>query len=137
MQQKKECLIDTNVILRFLLNDVAEQAEKAKRLFEAVEIGIEKVYLTDLVLSECIWVLEKFYKVPRKEIKNSVKPIIMFQGVNTQSSKSLLLEALDLWEEKEVDWTDALLTIWCLREERTIISFDKDFDKLSVVRREV
>jgi len=61
----------------------------------------------------------------------------MFQGVNTQSSKSLLLEALDLWEEKEVEWTDALLTIWCLREERTIISFDKDFDKLGVVRREV
>ena len=137
MQQKKECLIDTNVILRFLLNDVAEQAEKAKKLFEAVEIGVEKVYLTDWVLCECIWILEKFYKVPRKEIKNSVKPIIMFQGVNTQSSKSLLLEALDLWEEKEVDWTDALLTIWCLREERTIISFDKDFDKLSVVRREV
>ncbi|MDF2953728.1 MAG: VapC family ribonuclease [Thermodesulfobacterium sp.] len=52
MQQKKECLIDTNVILRFLLNDVAEQAERAKKLFEAVEIGVEKVYLTDLVLSE-------------------------------------------------------------------------------------
>ena len=135
MQQKRECLIDTNVILRFLLNDVAEQAEKAKRLFEDIETGVEKVYLTDLVISECIWVLEKFYKVPRKEIKDSLKPIITFQGVNTQSSKSKLLEALDLWEEREVDWTDALLTVCCLREGREIISFDKDFDKLGVVRR--
>ena len=137
MQQKRECLIDTNVILRFLLNDVAEQAEKARKLFEAVEAGVEKVYLTDLVLSECIWVLEKFYEVPRKEIKEAIKSVIMFQGVNTQSSKSLLLEALDLWEGKQVDWTDALLSVFCQREERAIISFDKDFDTLGVVRREV
>ena len=45
--------VDTNVLLRRLLNDDATQAEKARRLFEMQE----SVLVTDVVLAETIWML--------------------------------------------------------------------------------
>ena len=130
MQRKKAYLIDTNVILRFLLNDIPEQSERARRFLESVEVGVERVYLTDLVFSECIWVLEKFYKIPRAEIRKVMRPIILFEGMETQSPKTLLLDALSLWEKGKADWTDAFLATYCKQDRREIISFDKDFEKL-------
>lgn len=45
--------IDTNVLLRYLLWDDAEQAEKAKLLIN----GPQPVLITDIVLVETVWTL--------------------------------------------------------------------------------
>src|SRR5438552_11656093 len=45
--------VDTNVLLRRLLDDDATQAEKARRLFETNE----SVLVTDVVLAETVWTL--------------------------------------------------------------------------------
>jgi len=137
MQQKKAYLIDTNVILRFLLNDIPDQANKAKYFLEKIENGVEKAYLTELILSECIWVLEKFYKIPKKEIISKIKSLILFEGFITQTSKTLLLEALNLWDNINIDWTDAFLSAFSKEEHLPIVSFDTDFDKISEVKRKI
>ena len=57
--------VDTNVLLRRLLNDDATQAERARRLFESEE----SVLIADVVLAEAVWTLTgKRYGAGREEI---------------------------------------------------------------------
>ena len=46
--------IDTNILLRYLLNDNEEQSRKARRLIK----GENKVLVTDVVLVETLWTLK-------------------------------------------------------------------------------
>jgi predicted nucleic acid-binding protein len=82
-------------------------------------------------------VLEKFYKIPKQEIIGKIKPLILFGGFVTQTSKVLLLEALDLWGDTDIDWTDAFLSAISKRERFPIVSFDTDFDSISGVERKI
>ena len=59
---KKPRVLDANVILRFLTNDVPEQADRCIDLLKRVEAGTEEVWLPELVLADIVWTLEKFYR---------------------------------------------------------------------------
>ncbi|WP_321416679.1 PIN domain-containing protein [uncultured Desulfobacter sp.] len=57
--------IDTNVLLRYLLEDDAEQFRKAVKLIS----GQEKVLVTDVVLVETIWTLRgEKYQLKKPEL---------------------------------------------------------------------
>lgn len=57
--------VDTNVLLRRLLNDDPIQTEKARKLFNA---GNE-ILIVDIVLAEAIWTLKgKRYKASKEDI---------------------------------------------------------------------
>lgn len=74
--------IDTNVLLRRLLNDDPEQFAKAARLFECSGA----VLITDIVLVETVWVLSgKKYRVNKAGIAAAIlslleEPNVMFES---------------------------------------------------------
>ncbi len=59
--------IDANVILRYLTNDIPEQAKQSGELLKRVEKGNEDVFLPDIILANIIWILEGYYKQTKKE----------------------------------------------------------------------
>ncbi len=57
--------IDTNVLLRYLLQDDKKQSAKADQLIS----GTEKVLLTDVVLAETVWTLKgKKYRLNKEDL---------------------------------------------------------------------
>ena len=52
----KKYLLDTNMLLRFLLNDHAEQSPVAARLFRQAAERECLLILTDLGVAEAVWV---------------------------------------------------------------------------------
>ena len=60
-------LIDTNVILRYLLDDIPEQADKAESVIKQGSFTLPEI------IAEVVYVLTKLYKVPRNEIKSIVR----------------------------------------------------------------
>ncbi len=68
--------LDTNVVLRFLLEDGPAQTQKAAELIEN-----NTVYVTDVVLIEAVYVLEKVYKLSRKDICELVDGFLGFSNV--------------------------------------------------------
>ena len=57
--------VDTNVLLRRLLNDDVNQAEKARKLFDSAD----QILITDIVLAETIWTLTgKRYRASKDDI---------------------------------------------------------------------
>ena len=87
---KKVYLIDTNVILRFLLGDHKKFSPKAEAFMLDVSKGAKKAEILDVVIVECIYVLEKHYQIPKIEIVDKLIKILNFSGiVNPDRSKVL------------------------------------------------
>lgn len=127
--------IDANVILRFLLNDNLEKAERCSVLLQRVESGTEQVFLPDLVIADVVWTLEKFYRQPKARIKELLIPLLSLRGMRL-SSKTVAKKALDWYVEKNVDWTDAFVAAGMVtRDKAEIYSYDHHFDKFPGIKR--
>jgi predicted nucleic acid-binding protein len=129
MRQKKATIVDTNVILRFLLADIPHLYERATEIFQQMEEGKRRLLLTDLVLSECVWVLEKYYTIPKKEVAEKLTAFTLGDQLLTQTPKTIISTALHLWSTSSLDWTDAFLVAKVTTEEGELITFDQEIVK--------
>ncbi|CAN5454648.1 PIN domain-containing protein [soil metagenome] len=68
---------DTNLLIRFLVRDVEEQAEKVKNLFEKGE----QFYINAVVLSEIWWVLTSVYGYSKNEFVMAMDLLLETEGV--------------------------------------------------------
>jgi len=59
-------LIDTNIIIRFLVGDHEEHLIESTRIFEEIESGEIEVEILDVVLMDTLFVLTKFYLITHK-----------------------------------------------------------------------
>ena len=128
---KKVYLIDTNIILRFLLGDHSELSPKATAFMSKVANGTIKAEILDIVMAECIYVMEKFYQVPREKISEKLSKILNFSGI-VNSNRSELLQALLKFETSNTDIVDCVLAAMS-SSSRGVVSFDKDMEKLKAV----
>lgn len=134
-ERPKPPAIDANILLRFLVNDIPEQADACAALFKRVEAGSEQVILPDLVLADVVWTLEKFYRQPKTKIREVLVPILALKKLMFSSKKTALL-ALKLYAEKNLDWTDAFVASQMMvKRVDAIYSYDQDFDKVPEITR--
>ena len=107
--------IDTNVLLRYLLQDDKTQSTKAGKLIT----GNKKVLVTDVVLAETIWTLKgKKYKLAKQDLLRVIdslfkEPNIVFEdGQTVWRSYKTFSEAKPIKagsKKKELDFPDALI----------------------------
>lgn len=121
-------LLDTNIIIRFLVGDNEEHLAKSTEYFEQIELGSMEVEILSDVLMEAFFVLTKFYKVPKVEVISDLKTILSFEGV-VNKDKVILFEALSIIENKNIDFVDALICAKCKFQNYEKLSFDKDLNK--------
>jgi predicted nucleic acid-binding protein len=127
--------IDANIILRFLTNEPLHQAERAARLFAAIAAGHDEVLVEDVVLAEVVWTLASFYRMTKTEIATALLDLMSGPGMKNADKQSILL-ALVLYQEKNIDFADALLAAKALtHDEPEIYSFDRDFDRVPGLKR--
>ena len=121
-------LLDTNIIIRFLVGDNEEHLAKSTEYFEQIELGSMEVEILSDVLMEAFFVLTKFYKVPKIEVISDLKTILSFEGV-VNKDKVILFETLSIIENKNIDFVDALICAKCKFQNYEKLSFDKDLSK--------
>jgi len=117
-------LIDSNVIIRFLVGDHPEHSAIATEIFFKVEQGEYEVEILESVLMEVLFVLTKFYKLPKRDVIEDLKKIIALRGVI--GDKVLLIETLNIVETKNIDFVDALICAKSRLQGYGKLSFDKD-----------
>ena len=117
-------LLDTNVIIRFLVGDHQEHLEIATEIFTKIELGEYQVEILEPVIVEALFVMVKFYKLPQSEVIGDLKKIIAFRGV--VGDKIVLIEALYIVEDKNIDFVDALICAKSRLQGYGKLSFDKD-----------
>ena len=124
----KVYLIDTNVILRYLMADHEKFSPKAKAFMVKVSQEKTKAEIPAVVIVECVYVMEKFYRIPKREIADTLSRILNFSGI-VNPDKSEILEALLKYEVSNADIVDGLLAA-SSAPDRVVVSFGKDFERL-------
>ncbi|MCR2040454.1 PIN domain-containing protein [Campylobacter helveticus] len=120
-------LIDTNIIIRFLVGDNEEHLRLSIEYFKQIESGQIQVEILSGILMEAYFVLTKFYKIDKSEVIQDLKTIICFEGV-INKDKAILIEALNIIEHKNINFVDALICAKCKLQNYKKLSFDKDLN---------
>lgn len=111
--------LDTNVVLRFLLDDVPEQTEKAAKI-----IGKDKVYLTDVIIVEVVYVLEKVIGLSRQNITKLVTGFLGF--ANVVHNPYFLLNTINLYEHhSSLSIVDCYAAAEAEAYNNKLVTFDK------------
>ena len=127
--------IDTNVFIRFLTNDIPQKADACEKIFKKAVEKKEIIFTTDMVIAEIVWVLESFYELEKEEIQPKVEKILNTPNL-VCPNKDLILRALALYREKNIDYTDAYNAL-ILKEKGVdeLYSYDKDYDRIDWLTR--
>lgn len=95
----------------------------------------EGLLLADLVLAECVYVLESFYDVERERVAELMRAAIALPSVAVVDAP-LLLRALEVYEVDRLDFAEAYLVA---SAEATgvgaVMSFDRAIDRVRTVAR--
>jgi predicted nucleic-acid-binding protein len=117
--------LDTNIIIRFLVNDDYKQGELVKKLLLKAEKNNEVFFVSSAVVLEIIYVLDSVYGYSREEIIAAFEsmllmPVLLFE--NSEVIQKFLVSAANTGIELE----DLLIGITAKEAgcEKTI-TFDK------------
>jgi predicted nucleic-acid-binding protein len=115
--------LDTNVVLRYLLNDVPEQSLKSK-----AAITGSLCYVTDVVTAEIIFVLERVIEMERSDIVLLIKTFLSLP--NLIYNDYFLDQAIDLYgTKKKLSIVDCYAATEAKVYGNTLLTFDKELVK--------
>lgn len=103
--------LDTNILVRFLVEDDRAQSERAKALLQKAIDSAEPCFVSDVVVCEIVWVLETSYKVSRKEICFRLEQLLSAQHLVFPSFERLS-RALGAFTSGRGDFADYLIREW-------------------------
>ena len=131
----KQRLVDTNLIVRYLVQDHDKHARAAGKLFDACDRGEVVIVLLPVVLAECVFVLQSFYGHPRADIASALGRLVSSPGVEIREV-AVHLDALNRYKGTKAHFVDCLMAATAVAKNVPVASFDQDFRKFVDVRVE-
>jgi predicted nucleic acid-binding protein len=128
-------LVDTNLIVRYLVQDHEKHARAAGKLFDACDRGDVVIVLLPVVLAECVFVLESFYRHPRADIASALGRLISSPGVEI-AEVTVQLDALKRYKETKAHFVDCVIAATAVAKDVPVATFDQDFRRFVDVRVE-
>ena len=109
-------LVDTNVVLRYLLCDNEEQSQIAKDIIEG------GAFILPEVLIEASHVLRTFYRIDRQTIATQL--LIVLDWVEVEH-KEVMIRAVEIFSETNLDFVDCILAAYHSVDKIEVFTFDK------------
>ena len=100
--------LDTNVLIRFLVEDDVAQSRRATALIEGAVAREEQLFVSDIVMCETVWVLSSAYRFSRTEIVDALSQLLRARSVVFNSADSIA-RALDAYRKEKGDFADYLI----------------------------
>jgi predicted nucleic-acid-binding protein len=122
--------LDTNVLVRYLVQDDPLQSASATKLIENSLSAEEPGYVTLVTLAELEWVLEDCYGADRQQVYTVIEGLLMSRQLRVENP-DVAWRALRAWDDSKADLSDAIigqvsLAAGCER----IATFDRAASKL-------
>ena len=117
-------IIDTNIILRYLLKDNEKLNQKANEIIDNNEVMIPNE-----VIIEACYVLKSLYKVEKEIIYTLVIELMALDNIHFEN-RSLIYETFKTYAKKNIDLIDCILYSYHLVEGVEVKTFDKKLEKL-------
>ena len=130
--------LDTNVLIRFLIEDDPQQAAIVHQLFRDAEQSGQAMRVTSLVLLESIWVLESVYQVSRSAILDTISELLALPVLEIEQQPAIR-RFIESARTSSIDLSDALIG-HCARGEgcegcEVVLTFDKEAARSDLFER--
>lgn len=123
-------VIDTNVILRFVVGDDEEKADRVEKFLKTKT----RFLVNDVVAAEVYFVLKSYYKHPRLKIVESLRGFL--EQPQVEYNRPIIDGTLDILSEHNIDFADAYTaTIALIESDCRVMTFDEDFDNIAGIKR--
>lgn len=122
-------LVDTNVVISWLIARDNEQQARAEILFTEVANGSVDLLVHQQVLTEIAYVLKRFYRVAPEKIAMSLQSLVDLVGVQIVDDVPWL-DFFELWPATFPDFADATLAAVASAKKARVATFDEAFRKL-------
>ncbi len=123
-------VVDTNVLLRFILQDDAIQGAQVRHYLMRTEKAGKRLFVPEVVLLECVWVLASVKEIPREPLAQMLAGLFEMQVFEIEAA-GRMQRALEIYSVRRIDFVDAYLTVRGQEAPHSgVLSFDKDHKKL-------
>lgn len=127
----KQYLIDSNYLLRYLLNDIPSQADTVERYFRQAKSGSIVVSVSILAFVECAYILLNLYKLSKLEVVEMLMKFVNIPYLEIEQ-RNLIMKAFLLYKDISVSFVDALFFIEAHESGRELLTFDKKLKNLII-----
>ncbi len=100
--------IDTNVMLRLLLDDDPPQVRRARHIASSAEAAGHPLFVNDVVLTETVWTLGSRYNANKGELIDTLRSLL-YNARLAFESRSVLSEAVAQFERSSAGFADCLI----------------------------
>jgi predicted nucleic-acid-binding protein len=122
--------LDTNVIIRYLVQDDPRQSAAATRFVERTISPENPGFIAGITLCEVVWVLAECYGADRARIKSVLEGLLTSRQLAIEEA-DLVWKALRAWDASSADFSDALISqIVIARGGEKTVTFDRAAAKL-------
>lgn len=100
--------LDTNVLVRYLTQDDAEQSAQAVALIEGAASRGERLFISQIVLCEVVWVLRSAFRTARDELISVLEAIVATSQFVIQDA-AVTRRALERFKAGDADFADYVM----------------------------
>lgn len=122
--------IDTNVLVRLITRDDNAQVKKAETFVK------QGAWVSTLVLTECIWVLEAAYDLNKAQIETVIEMLLNHAQLVLQDADLVEIALERYTKSKKVSFADILILVTANKAgHKPLGTFDKALVKLEGVEK--
>ncbi len=120
---------DTNVLVRFLVQQPPDQYTRARALMEKVSGGQVEIRISAAVVGEVAAILHHVYGQPLAEVARALLALVTARGVQLDE-QAIVVAALEHARDlKDIDFVDAYVAAKAAGDGLAVASFDKALHK--------
>ncbi|MBG6077398.1 PIN domain-containing protein [Polaromonas sp. CG_9.11] len=99
--------LDTNVLVRYIMQDDAPQAELATALIESLTVD-EPGFVPLVALIELVWVLSSAFDLVRSQVVQALETLLLTKEIQVENAE-VVWRALRLYRASAADFADCLI----------------------------
>ena len=127
--------IDTNALVRFLIQDDPDQTRRVQRYFATAKDQDESLFLNHIVLCECVWMLSYSYGFPKTALVDVLDRLLATKQFVIEDKPSVWAAVAD-YRASQADFADCLIGVKNRNAGcETTVTLDQGTAKLATFRR--
>jgi len=99
--------LDTNVLVRYIMQDDAKQAKLASELMEALTVD-EPGFIPVVAIIELVWVLTSSFALVRNQVVQALEVLLQTKEVQVENAE-VVWRAVRLYRASAADFADCLI----------------------------
>ena len=123
--------LDTNIFLRYFEQDNEDMAKSTEELFRKIIDGELTCFTNSMVITEIVWVLEKYYEWKKEEVCKNIELILNTPNIRI-AERSVMKSAIEIYKDAKIDFIDSYNYAYIKASKASqIYSYDSHYDRLN------